>query len=205
MATYCTASGVKLRLDSSAFSGVDRSGDFPSDSEIVDLIEINEGIINEMCGGVTFSTETVTEYYDHAGQSVLVLRNFPVVSITSMYELDSDSYQEMTATDPGDGSTTTKRYYLKDSDAGLIWLWSPITDTDAYKITYTYGYSSVPSYIQKICELMTCRDVVMRLHSACETPELQAEYRGAIKLLNTEINWLEDLITRQYRYRARSI
>ena len=197
MATYCTADDVKNYLNSSAFSSTDSTGDFPSDSVINSMIENNEEIIDELCDTI-FTTKEVTEYYDHdASNDLLILDHYPVVSVSAVYELQSDySYEELTETRDRDMDDS---YYLKDEKAGIIILSDPITDVDAYKVTYTYGYSSVPKYVKKLCILMTVRDIINRLANSTDSPDIANAWMKQLALLNKEIEKIEEVVVRRYR------
>lgn len=90
-----------------------------------------------------FVSRSYTEYYDGDGTRVLLLRQFPIVSITSIHDDPDRNYNSDTLIDADD--------YVSDDDIGKVTL----VDIDAFtkgihaiKVIYTAGYASVPKNIQ---------------------------------------------------------
>ncbi len=122
-----------------------------------------------------FSGVTTTEYYDGDGTDRLVLRNTPVQSITSIYE-DVDGYAGAGDSPFGaDTLLTAGEDYVLDTQDGTasnsgivyringVWRRSASHRQDSVgphvvpyaspsrgsiKVTYTYGYSTVPDEIK---------------------------------------------------------
>jgi len=100
------------------------------------------------------NTGTTTEYLDGAKKDItdtkstsLLLRNYPVIAVSSFLELDID----------GNTVTTfTSSDYWLDSEIGKISLKElDITPgTRNYKVAYTYGTASTPQYIKTLSTLL---------------------------------------------------
>lgn len=206
MATYCTASGVKAYLNDSAFSSIESSGDFPSNSIIEDWIEIKEDKIDGWCDRTFKEKTSQVEYYDHDQGNILLVDNYPIISISELGELQSDwSYEALTKTRNED---TDSSYYIKDSEAGKIHLNDPIYDEQAYKLTYTYGYTSStrPKWIKELCKLMTAKKVLSRILIDNDDNENRREWTRFIDdVLQVEIDELKEMIERRFRTFARGV
>ena len=203
-AVYCSASGVKVFLNDSAFDSTDSTGDFPSDLVITDYIEMNQEFLNALCDRQFTQVDDEIEYVDFESGNLILLKNYPVVSVSEVGELQSD-FTYTTLTDTRDTDTDSS-FYLKDSSAGIIRLSDPIQDEQAYRVTYSYGYATVPKWVAKLCLLMTCRDVVMRLANSTDSTELMREWtRLCEKILDPEIKKLTELVRNRFRFVARAI
>lgn len=85
----------------------------------------------------TFKYHTVSdEYHDGDGGTVILLKEIPTISITSIY---LDINREFNA----DDLITTSYYYLENSDTGLIRLINKTTPNGrkVIKVSYVAGYS----------------------------------------------------------------
>jgi hypothetical protein len=139
---YCTYDDVLREI------GLD-SSDLPSPmttANITSHIAEATAILDRMCNTTFGGSTSVTEYYDGNDMDTLMLRHFPLLTVTSL-------------TVQGTSVTTTYIHvYTGIEGAGMIKL-----DTDAEKktfeikdprgivITYTYGYASVPTIIKRAC------------------------------------------------------
>ena len=195
---YTTASGVKLYLNSVSYS----TEDWPSDSEIEFLIDLNDSIIDRMAGK-TYATASGVEYYDCNGYEKLITDHAPIITITELAELQDDgTYAAMTETRDDDVSSS---YYVENYDAGIIHLNDPISDNNAYRLTYTWGYSTTPAWVSKLSLLLTVRDVLQRLASSNDSQELMREIENQIKMINIEIDKLGQLIDMEFLCHARGL
>lgn len=110
-----------------------------TETEILEaLIDQVSAMINRYCGR-QFISRSWTEYYNGRGQAELILRNFPIVSITSLY--NSTNLREWTSTYLVDVSANV----LVKKDQGIIRLWnnehSFLSGEENIKIVYTAGYA----------------------------------------------------------------
>ncbi len=110
---------------------------------------------------------SATEYYDirKDGQNELILKNFPVISVTTLTN-------EARATTPKVVDSTN---FVCDLDSGIIQLDGANAQNNAeniidafakgfnsVKVEYTYGYTAVPSDIENLATLLMAKWVKIR-------------------------------------------
>lgn len=152
--------------------------DFTSGSN-ADLIYEAEAELETITGKKWTSGNTMTEYFDGQNKDIIgmgqyskmvVLRNYPIQSITSFQILNSDqsvnkSYGALTSVQIAAGTYYTTDYTLDTSTdniinsiipSGRINLISDIIPTGVknVKVVYTYGYSTVPILISNLASCM---------------------------------------------------
>jgi hypothetical protein len=153
--------------------------DFTSGSN-ADLIYEAEAELEAVTGKKWTNANSITEYFDGQNKDILgtsgqysrmiVLRNYPIQSITSLQILNSDqsvnkSYAALSAASITAGTYYTVDYTLDTSTdnitntiipSGRINLISDIFPTGVknIKVVYTYGYSTVPILIQNLASCM---------------------------------------------------
>lgn len=146
--TYCTTSDV-FRV-----AGLD-STNLPSpmvEANVTSHILEAEAYIDRICN-TTFTSTAVTETYDGNDRQTLMLRRFPVISLTTLTIQDT--------------SVTVGRVavYTGIEGAGQITLKSTAeettfktgTDPQGISITYNYGYATVPTTIQRATANLAAR------------------------------------------------
>lgn len=117
------------------------------DTQLTDLINRSYKILEAYIGH-PIKSHSVTEYHDGDGTTKLMLRDFPVISITSI-SIDTDLDRDFTDSDEQVLSTN---YYV-DNDNGIIEFVDdegsgPIvfeTGVKNIKIVYTAGYATIPA------------------------------------------------------------
>lgn len=136
---YCTLAEVE------AYSGVNFSdGIGPSDSEIGDMITNASRMVDTYAGHQLAGTVEHVEYHDSTVRlKHLVLRNRPIVSVTSVEETKSDG----TTTTLDEGRTRgSDDWWLDDEASGIIRFHSQagIDALQLFKVTYTSGSTTAP-------------------------------------------------------------
>ena len=146
MADLTTAAKVK------EFMGITHSD---WDALIASLITRMSSFIEDYCGVPFSSTDYTDERYDglEFNGGVLRLKNYPIISVASLYDDTSRDFQSdaLIATDD----------YVWYADEGVV----RMVDGGVFnegeqniKITYTAGYTEVPSAIDQVCiELVTAK------------------------------------------------
>jgi len=87
------------------------------------------------------------EYYDGNDIDALLLRNRPVTSTTT-FTLEARD----TSLNNNDFSTIPADNYFVDNAAGVVGGLSAFTGRwDRYRVTYSYGYSTIPSDLAEAC------------------------------------------------------
>lgn len=120
-------------------------------SDTDDILEsIAEGVESEIQRflGFNLESEELTEYFDGGETSVLVLNEFPVTSIDSIYRWDGIDWLELTTDD----------YYsinIKNQSSIYADNYIFVKGIMNYKVTYTAGYTDIPSDIQSAMKKLT--------------------------------------------------
>uniref|UniRef100_A0A6H2A195 Uncharacterized protein n=1 Tax=viral metagenome TaxID=1070528 RepID=A0A6H2A195_9ZZZZ len=144
-----------------------------NDSQIISEAEAEL----EMLVGRKFTGAiAVTEYFSPKGKDVIgnfstsiQLKNFPIQSITSFTTVDIDgdavdTYDTLSAAEITAGTFESEDYWMEAFEDPLTNLPAPTgkvtlkedsfpEGTNSIKVSYTYGYSSVPAVVK---ELATC-------------------------------------------------
>lgn len=164
--SYTTAALVaaEIRADT-AFS----STTTPTLASVQNWIEEESKMIEIKSGQVFGSTVESSIYFDYDGSGIFRVPKTPVISITGLeYNVNSNNttsswvtlqdgygYNYLTYKDEGEvefigGANATNKV-------------SPIAGKKNIRLTYTYGYSSTPLEIQKLCSLLVAKRVILTL------------------------------------------
>lgn len=89
----------------------------------------------------------VVEYYDGSGLEQLLLRNRPITATTT-FTLEARD----TSLNDNDFTTVDTDHYFVDTAAGVIDGLSTFSGRyDRYKVTYSYGWATIPSDVAEAC------------------------------------------------------
>ena len=122
------------------------------------LIEKRSGIINGEHQMNFNKTKVVDEYYDTVGTLPIVLDNYPIISIQSLYLWNGSSYD---AKSEGNDRNSDD-FYIDKAESGFVGFWSmPASGKRYLKISYTYGYEEIPDYVRECCIKMVAVDVIL--------------------------------------------
>lgn len=125
------------------------------DDQIERYLALVEPIIDQATGQ-SWGKTTTTEYYDGNTKKSLVLRNWPVLALTSVEKRNDEgtAFETLTVYDP---ATNEGDYWLEKQKAGIV-LWTseerPRTGQLAIKITYDYGYDPTPKNIDALASML---------------------------------------------------
>ena len=153
---YTTATLVKNELRAtSSFS----SSTYPSLTTVTEWIYEISDYINQIAGR-TYGVTSYSETFDYNGTDVLVLKNAPVISVTSvLYStgvLGTTSY----------GLTDTKvenTDYTVYKDSGEIEFlsnWKPTEGLKKIQVNYTAGYATTPYTVQMLATKLVAKRVL---------------------------------------------
>jgi len=108
------------------------------------------------------NTSSRTDYWNTTYNDRLRLNNYPLISITSLYKNENgqsatDSWTELTEQEGSGGD------FIVNYDTGTITFVSnpPGIGVRKIKVTYTWGRSTVPKTVERLCILLSVRDVLM--------------------------------------------
>lgn len=156
--SYCTLAQLKAELRATQdFS----ASTYPTADQASTWIAEDSDEVNAISGrnwGVTAYSETL----DYQGEDKLILRNAPIVSVTSVlyspYELGNTLY----------GLTDTKvanTDYTVYNDEGEIAIlgWTPCEGRKRIQVNYTAGFNPVPERIQKLVTKKVAKRIMYSL------------------------------------------
>jgi len=106
------------------------------DTKLTLLVDATNEFIKNYCHRI-FEATDYDELYDGTGTNSLILNNYPIISITSIYASDEE-VEERTGIDE-------EGYYIKDAEHGVIYnndLWE--RGRGIIKVTYRGGYETIP-------------------------------------------------------------
>lgn len=144
MATLASYSLTSL-ADVKESLGID-SGNTTKDNLIIRKINQATDMIEKYCGGRRFAaTDYTNEEYDSPQSDVLVLRNRPINSVTSLQQRDSSLNEN-------DWSTVETELYFTDSTGGTLDLnFTAGGHWNRYRVTYNAGYTTIPNDLAEAC------------------------------------------------------
>lgn len=108
-------------------------------------------------------TKTVTEFYnvDKLLQSEIVLKHFPIISVTEIVDnAQSDTPKTLSAdsyTYDSESGIVQLKNYVNEYDDGTYSIHYFTKGKSAIKITYKYGYNNVPDVIVKLATLLLAK------------------------------------------------
>tara|TARA_R110001592_G_scaffold70015_5_gene214744 strand:+ start:3307 stop:3933 length:627 start_codon:yes stop_codon:yes gene_type:complete len=140
-----TAIDYATLTDIETYAGINFSdGIGPTDSEIATMITNASRLVDMYAGRQLAGTEPVVEYHDSTDRLThLVLRQRPVVSVTSLEETKSDGSTVALVEGRTRGDSD---WWLDDPESGIIRLHGPagLTALQLFKVTYTAGRTAPP-------------------------------------------------------------
>ncbi len=124
------------------------AGSTSKDNLITRNINYATKIILNYCGRTSFNDTAYTEYYDGIGGTELVLRNRPVITVTSVaYNTEGNSTGAYTTLDSDD--------YFVDTEAGIIKSQQQfVGNYHTWQVIYTAGYTTIPDDLAEACARM---------------------------------------------------
>jgi hypothetical protein len=102
--------------------------------------------IEKYCDRTFASTTYTDEEYDGTQTQTLILKQWPVTSVTSVQYRD-DIYSD------SDFSTLDSQYYFRDEDPGTIRRIDGVFEEGIHnwRVTYVAGYATIPDDLQEAC------------------------------------------------------
>lgn len=132
----CTRDDVKL------FGTITDSTD-AADTLIKDLIDRVSTRIERYCDRV-FEEATYTEYYDGTGTDYLYTNQYPIVTISGIYDDTLWAWGE-------DTLISGTEYRISNNKRKVLYNTYFTDASENIKIVYTAGYTTIPYDIQQVC------------------------------------------------------
>lgn len=132
--------------------GID-AGDSTQDNLIKRKINQATDMIESYCGknnSQHFASTSYTDEYDGTGTNQLILKNRPVISITSFQGRN-------TSENIADWTDVDSELYFTDTTAGVIDLLFAISmNWNIMRVIYTAGFATIPSDLAEACVTLAC-------------------------------------------------
>ncbi len=140
----------------------DTSGQ-PTTAQVTDMILRADDNIDQFSGHNWLQTTLTNEYYDGIGygprKGMILLKNSPVTVITTVQYYDGAAWQTAQEGKPNDfPSQQTYETYLDQGK--IIFYRLSIDGPKRYRVTYTYGYATVPNFIRDLSATLAALDVL---------------------------------------------
>lgn len=129
------------------------SADTSFDTQLTDIQSAVEKRVKEFLLRDLETATYTNEIYDGNCSNELILRQFPITSVTKIeyYEgLDSDSEEVWTTL--AQGTDYERKIIPSDATRVILDTYSFVRGVQNYRVTYTAGYSTIPSDIQQACK-----------------------------------------------------
>lgn len=159
--TYCTKAQVKAELRATTdFSATT----YPTDTQVDDWIAQESDEVNAVSGRI-WGSSSYTETIDYNGESVITLKNAPVITVTSL--LYSTSPLGSTTYSLSDTKVEDTDYTVYDTEGEveILYNWSPVPGKKRMQVNYTAGYTTVPERVQKLATKKVTKRVIDTLLS----------------------------------------
>jgi len=158
---YSTAALVKAELRATQdFS----TTTVPSLADVTEWIKEASAVINTNAGRV-YGETIYAETFDYNGTDVLVLKNAPLISVTSVLystaELGSTDYSLTTAKTEDTDFTV----YKEDGEIEVLSSWSPQCGNKRIQVNYTAGFATTPTDVQMLATKQVTKRVLDTLLS----------------------------------------
>jgi hypothetical protein len=200
---YTTAAKISSFLgltDGAGLRKVFTVNTLPTSTEVDQFINNAEDEIDEELNHAWRSTSIATEYYDYDGSGMLHLKSWPVqgafASGTDKVECWNGStwYDLVANKTEGRGDD-----YWVDYDHGVIYFlaYAPLVGKRSIRVTYVHGESSVPGWVERLCNLL----VAIHLASTDDYSILFPEGTDNVPLSTKVQEWKKEV---QESYRDKS-
>jgi hypothetical protein len=174
--TYCQLTDVTALLNRTF-----DDASTPSRSQVTDFIGRADSFIDTFCGHDWQSHASTLEYYDGTGYGpragLIVLKNTPVLSLSKVEYYDGQTWQTCVQGKPND-YPTQQTYEFYQDEAKIKFYKLRLDAPQIYRVTYTYGYSSVPTYVKDLSATLTGLAVVAFLSG----PALASYFVGDLRV-----------------------
>jgi hypothetical protein len=158
MMPYSLASDVGAMLNMS-FTDTSK----PTAGQVAVYIAQADNFIDKFSGHDWLQHTATQEYYDGVGYGpragIIMLKNPPVLAVSLVEFWDGTQWQ--TGVEGKQSLTPTKECYEVYLDDGKIQFYKLRLDgMKVYRVTYTYGYASLPTFVQDLSATLTALAVI---------------------------------------------
>jgi hypothetical protein len=138
----------------------------PTNTQVTSFITDADSFIDGFCGHDWAEHSSVIEYYDAKGTGpqagIVVLKNAPVLSISLVEWFDGQNWNSAAEGYPNQypGSQTYVTYL---PEGKILFHKLRLDGPKLIRVTYTYGYASIPSYVKQLSSVLAALTVLAYL------------------------------------------
>lgn len=170
MASYTTIALVSAELNGFSIT----ASSTPSSSVVTNWIIEASRDVELLTNQVWSSTTATSEYHDYDGSGFFFTYNKPIITITSLHA-ESNGINATTASwyQLLEGRTIDKDFIVY-RDEGEIRFHGNKMPNEGYQnlcVTYTYGYNTTPTEIQRLATLLAAKRVIYSIVNGSATSE----------------------------------
>jgi hypothetical protein len=189
----------------------------PSDVTVLGWISEASSEIDNITGKKWDSNLVTNEVYDYDGGGSLLLNNSPIITIASLqFESSGLGGISESWTSLYEGRTSSYDFIVYKNEGEVVFHSSnkPVAGFQNVKITYSYGYSTTPLFIERLATLLVAKRLILSVQSGSATNEGGTVSVGTIsvsdpssfggnhlKSINDEINMIYSSIGTLKTYR----
>jgi hypothetical protein len=138
----------------------------PTDTQVTGFIADADAFIDGFCGHNWLSNSVTQEYYDAKGYGpqagIVILKNAPVTAISLVEWWDGHAWE--TAVEGYPNQHPGQETYVTYLPEGKILFHKLRVDgPKMIRVTYTWGYSSVPAYVKHLSSVLAALTVLAYL------------------------------------------
>ncbi len=141
------------------------SSTVPTDAQVTDLILRGDSYIDRVSGHNWLTNQT-QEQHDAIGTGVragtIIVRNRPLLAVTALEYWDG-GLQTWVAGGQGfpEQFPNLQSFYVYFPEGKIVWHKLRLDQRLRYRVSYTYGYTSVPDFIRDLSSCIASRDVIL--------------------------------------------
>ena len=173
------------------------SGTVPTDAQVADLILRGDSYVDRVSGHNWLTNQT-QEQHDAIGTGnragTIIVRNRPLLSVTALEYWDGGT-QTWIAGGQGfpEQFPNLQSFYVYFPEGKIVWHKLRLDQRLRYRVTYTWGYTSVPDFVRDLSSCIAARDVILFWGSQLNVQEDISLFK---KRLDERIFRLESRATR---------
>ena len=141
------------------------SGTVPTDAQVADLILRGDSYVDRVSGHNWLTNQT-QEQHDAIGTGnragTIIVRNRPLLSVTALEYWDGGT-QTWIAGGQGfpEQFPNLQSFYVYFPEGKIVWHKLRLDQRLRYRVTYTWGYTSVPDFVRDLSSCIAARDVIL--------------------------------------------
>jgi hypothetical protein len=156
----------------------------PTNDTVASFINDSDSFIDSFCGHDWSLHNDTVEYADGLGYGpragLIILKHAPLISVTTVEyysgaEWKNDTYEGMPQDYPD-----KQCYYVYLDDETIFFHKLRLTGRKVYRVTYTWGYTAVPTYVKDLSACLAALKVIAYLSGPTfanySVGDLRAEY-----------------------------